>query len=447
MQQNKKVIHVSLFDKQKKGLIVKANELVEARYRLTANEQKLILAMVACIQPEDEDFKSYRFEVKELAEFMGVKSKAIYKEISKIAIRLRKRDINIYKSETNSFINTGWLSSSEYFMGEGAVELCFDPKLKPYLLKLKDRFIKYRPEIIRQIHSGYSIRVYELLKQYEKIKKRIFPIGELREILGVGETEYKRYYDFKKYVLLIAQRDLNENTDIKIGFREVRKGKRVEAIEFIILSNIKSKEEIKEPEIVEEMVEIRPLDGLQIEGEIIFKRLVDYFLLSQSQAKEVIGNFPKDYLAEQIKNIEKDFESKQIRNKGAYAYKAIVEGYQYRKSLFDVEKNEKEKQEQASSKMIEKLREEFAKENSAKIEKYQENEDIMLEFLNEKINHNKMLKSRWGKDKFNNPFVLGAFRSFIEEKYLQAEDSFEAWAKGMGYSIARVGDGRYILEK
>ena len=265
--------------------------------------------------------------------------------------------------------------------------------------------------------------------------------------MGVGETEYKRYYDFKKYVLLIAQRDLNENTDIKIGFREIRKGKKVEAIEFIILPNIKGKEEIKEPEIVEEIGEIRPLDGLQIDGELIFKRLVDYFLLSKSQAKEVIGNYPKDYLLEQIKHIEKDFESKEIRNKGAYAYKAIIEGWQYRRSLFDVEKHEKEEQARAGTKLIEKLHEEFTHENSAIIEKYQEDAEIVAHFLDEKINRNRMLKSRWAKEKFDNPFILGAFRGFIEKNFLQADDSFEAWAKSRGYSISKGVDGKYILEK
>lgn len=439
---------MSLFDKKKKGLIVKANELVEARYRLTANEQKLILAMVACIQPEDEDFKAYRFEVKELSEFMGVKTKAVYNEISKIAIRLRKRDIDIYRLETDSFINMGWLSSSEYFVGEGAVELCFDPKLKPYLLKLKERFIKYKPEVVQQIHSGYSIRIYELLKQYEKIKKRIFEVREFREILGIGEGEYKRYFDFKKRVLNTAQRDINENTDIRIGFREIRKGKRVEAIEFSIIPNVKRKPETKEPEVDEGIGELRPLEGLQIKGEIIFKHLVDYFLLSQTQAKEIIERFPPDYLKEQMKNIEQDFESRGVRNKGAYTYKAIIEGYQYRKSLFDVEKAEAKEKEKVSEDLIKKLEEEFTKEQNERMSKYQNEETVVAEFEREKIEKNKLLKSRWGKDKFNNPFVLGAFKSFVGENYLQeTNNSFEAWARSRGYSIFKDINGKYILEE
>ncbi|POZ49738.1 replication initiation protein [Methylovulum psychrotolerans] len=39
-------------------IVTQANELVEARYNLTLGEQRLILTMIARIQPEDEDFKS-----------------------------------------------------------------------------------------------------------------------------------------------------------------------------------------------------------------------------------------------------------------------------------------------------------------------------------------------------------------------------------------------------
>jgi plasmid replication initiation protein len=170
--------------------------------------------MVACIEPEDEDFKTYNFRITELAEFIGINHKEIYREISKVANRLRKRDVNIYDSESKSFINTGWLSSTRYFMSAGSVDLRFDPCLKPYLLNLKARFIKYKHEVIKNITSGYSIRIYELLKQYQKIGKRIFNIDELRAILGIIKAEYKRYFDFKKRVLDPAKQDLINYTDI-----------------------------------------------------------------------------------------------------------------------------------------------------------------------------------------------------------------------------------------
>ena len=42
------------------------NKLVEARYKLTVEEQRIMLALISLIQPEDEDFKDYIFTKKEL---------------------------------------------------------------------------------------------------------------------------------------------------------------------------------------------------------------------------------------------------------------------------------------------------------------------------------------------------------------------------------------------
>ncbi len=306
---------ISLFQKSRKSLVVKANDLVEARYRLTSNEQKLVIAMVSCIEPEDDDFKTYKFRIVELGEFMGIKHREIYKEIYDIANRLRKKDINIYDQESHSFINLGWLSSSKYFIGEGIVELRFDPNLKPYLLNLKKKFVKYKPEVIKQINSGYSIRIYELLKQYEKIGKRIFDIDELRAILGISQSEYKRYFDFKKRVLDPAKQDLNNYADIEINFTEIRNGKKVNYIEFHIISNINDKDGIKDIE-AKQVISIRDVKQVtlvHIELQSIHNKLVNYLLLSQAQAKEVIGKFSKEYLLDQISNIGRDFANKDIK--------------------------------------------------------------------------------------------------------------------------------------
>lgn len=58
------------------------------------------------------------------------------------------------------------------------------------------------------LSSIYSVRMYELLKQYEKIGKRWFKLEDLRLILGMNQGEYPLYANFKQKVILKAQRDL-----------------------------------------------------------------------------------------------------------------------------------------------------------------------------------------------------------------------------------------------
>ncbi|MFZ4773736.1 MAG: replication initiation protein [Terrimicrobiaceae bacterium] len=131
-------------------------------------------------------------------------------------------------------LNVSWLSSSEYVEGSGVVSLCFDPKLKPFLLQLKNRFTNYRIKNIVQLKSQFSIRIYELLKQYKKIGQRLFLVSDLRSILGIEDGQYKLYADFKRKVILIAQKELAKKTDISFRFEEIKIGHGVGQIRFYV---------------------------------------------------------------------------------------------------------------------------------------------------------------------------------------------------------------------
>jgi plasmid replication initiation protein len=53
--------------------------------------------------------------------------------------------------------------------------------MKPHLLSLQSHFTMYDPKYILGLSSTYSIRIYELLKQYEKIRKRVFDLQDFKK--------------------------------------------------------------------------------------------------------------------------------------------------------------------------------------------------------------------------------------------------------------------------
>jgi len=59
------------------------------------------------------------------------------------------------------------------------------PDLKPYILDIKERYTKYFYQSITGLNSMYSVRLYELLKQYEFRKSKNFEIDEFRFILNI----------------------------------------------------------------------------------------------------------------------------------------------------------------------------------------------------------------------------------------------------------------------
>jgi len=218
-----------------KSLIVtQSNKLVEARYNLPLGEQRLIMTMISRIQPEDEDFKPYRISVSELAEFLGVDKNSIYRESKKITQNLLSRVLSI--EEPDGLLQIGWVSSAKYIDGSGMVNLSFDPLLKPYLLQLKSNFTSAKLTMLLSFKSQYTMRIYTLLKQYEKLKHREIELETLRDMLGIGKDQYNLYSDFKKRILESSQKELAEKADLTFEFDEIKYGRRVGAIEFHIFA-------------------------------------------------------------------------------------------------------------------------------------------------------------------------------------------------------------------
>lgn len=262
------------------NLVTKSNTLIISQYNLSSEEQKIILTLASTVQPDDKEFKSYEFRIKDFLKLLNIKDQTKYSLIPKITKSLMKKVFEI--REKNKIIQLTWLSSVEYEQGSGKVTLCFDPKLKPYLLKLSSFFTSYKLGNILQLKSKYSIRLYEILKCNEFKKTFVIEFEELKKILGI-DSEYPRYYDFKIRVLQQAKKELYSNTDLGFSFEEIREGRKVKLIKFYIFENSK---EVNEPVAIEANAILEDeIKKLQIEMEKIIQRDVNIEILKSTITK------------------------------------------------------------------------------------------------------------------------------------------------------------------
>lgn len=227
--------------KDEKNLIVRqSNELIEASYKIASiGEGRFIRMLIAQISPSDEDFRTYRISIADFANFFGLSkdSNSVYELIRNSADELAGRRIMIEKD--GRWLRLNWLSYAEYIPGNGYVEVRIDKSLKPYLLQLQTHWKEYALENIVNFRSGYSIRIFELLKveEFKANSKGYFQRGfdyiEMRNILGVDKSEYLLFADFRINAIEVAVREINNNNDIKITKVEYLKtGRKISHVVF-----------------------------------------------------------------------------------------------------------------------------------------------------------------------------------------------------------------------
>jgi len=213
-------------------------KLINAKYDLNLNEIKIILNAISEINAEDSSFKTYRVKLSDLSQELQNQSLLNnHTRIKKFCEDLMKKPLFIPESGKN-FLVVNWFQSIRYLHNEASFEYQISDALKPYLLELKERFVQYSLRYILPLKSTYSIRIYQLLKEYEKLKERTFKLEELLNILQAPES-YKLYSKFKQGILQVAERELKEHGDIYFEFEEIKKGRKVFEIIFKIKKNEK----------------------------------------------------------------------------------------------------------------------------------------------------------------------------------------------------------------
>jgi plasmid replication initiation protein len=226
-------------------VVFQHNSLIEARYSLTLQEKKVILWLTSRIQQNDKDFKQHTLTVREFMNLVDLKGQANYKELQKITLGLIKKVLIIKEPDEQITTQVSWLNSARYEEGEGFIRLSFAPEMHPFLLNLKNRFTTLDITDLMQFSSIHAIRIYELLKQYQDIGERVLSVDEIKECCGV-KSKFKNYPDFERYIILLAQREINEKSDIYIDFARMKTSRKITGIKFIITKN-KAYEERNNP--------------------------------------------------------------------------------------------------------------------------------------------------------------------------------------------------------
>lgn len=210
--------------------VVKSNSIIESSYRLTLNEQRLVLVCIAKIKKGQIVSAHDRFEVSaiEFADVFKITIDQAYRELQEVAERLYARSITIENPDLNdpriTHIKTRWISSIAYLPKHGALTLRFAQDIIPFISLLEGNFKPYLLEAVAGMSSIYGIRFYELMMQWESKGEREIALDELKKILELN-GQYSAIKDFKKYVIEPAMRDINEHSNLEASYTQRKSGR------------------------------------------------------------------------------------------------------------------------------------------------------------------------------------------------------------------------------
>ena len=214
---------MELMDVNKENkLIYQHNVITSGRYDYSACMLDILFMVLSGLEVGKME---YNIHVQDIEAITGRKwnLKQLREATESIGSRM-------FEIETPERIRQIWLFSNvDYILGTGSFTVGINPKASPYFFELKNNFTAMQLKSVLNCSSKYAKRLYAIACQWRSVGSKRFEIEELKKMLGLidkkGNEQFVEITAFKKFVLEIAKKQINENTDIEIDFELKKRGR------------------------------------------------------------------------------------------------------------------------------------------------------------------------------------------------------------------------------
>lgn len=225
------------------------SEKVVKTHRLNMAIQNLSLAEIRLMQLAIIDAREtgkgidtvtpLEIHASRYAQAFDVTRQTAYTILKDAELNLFRRYFTFLDEMDNKPVRSHWISQAKYRDEEACIEIMLTPAVVKEITRIdakkaKNLFTQYALEQISTMRSVYSVRLYELLVQWKKRGSVTFDLDIFRGQLGLEKDDYVVIGDFKKRVLDHAVKEINEKSDIKVSYTNVKKGRKVAGFDFKI---------------------------------------------------------------------------------------------------------------------------------------------------------------------------------------------------------------------
>lgn len=219
------------------SLVYKSNALIEASYRLSVYEQRIILGCITQVRRDEPltDQRLYTVSAQQIAQDAGVSVDRAYQHLKAASERLFRREVTLHEAPNGQGAAqvrlTRWVQEVVYQKDQGTIALRFSQPMVPYLSQLTEQFTRYALTDVARMDSAHAIRLYELLCQWRDACQREVSVEWLREAFQL-EGKYPAIKDFKRWVVVPAVDQINEHSPLWVKWDQRKTGRRVSHLVF-----------------------------------------------------------------------------------------------------------------------------------------------------------------------------------------------------------------------
>jgi plasmid replication initiation protein len=216
------------------------NAITNARYEYSEMQLDIFLYLLSSLRKDQPD-GIYEISVGEMSKLTGKKYN--YQQLRLATEGMGSRMFEI-PNETDKKGRQVWrqmwmFDRVDYVHGTGVIEIEFTRTIQPYLFDLKANFTSFQLYSALRLGSKHAKRIYTLCSQWkDKGQSPEYVIEEFKRMIGLvndkGDIEYAEITMFKKFVLDIAVKQINEHTDLEIGYNLRKRGRSFQNITFTI---------------------------------------------------------------------------------------------------------------------------------------------------------------------------------------------------------------------
>ena len=206
---------------------------------LSLSEFKILDAYLSRINSHEPDRRYVRFEKGQLEKLLGVeriRKDELSKRLDNLFTAVTLQDEN----KPKGFIKIGLFSKAEANLdenGQWQVDLACTPEAMEYIFNIDNiGYLRYRLRNVIELTSRYSYVLYLYLEENRFKKSWEVSLVELKKILNCTAERYTQYKFFNTEILKKCHKELQEKTTIDFTYEPIKKGRKVVAVRFTLVT-------------------------------------------------------------------------------------------------------------------------------------------------------------------------------------------------------------------